>query len=165
MKNLKLHQIENIKIDSGVPLPVVLSNDNNVYLLYYKPINLESPDGLPIKIDGKSYDELMMDVVTFKRCMLYKFGFPDDEALHSHPFYKFGLEPYSAHYLEKSPWIDEFIKMESKHPSFKPDKFNGLKHYIFTFHDSTFECIAMDFSLQEKNGKRTDLILNLASNL
>jgi len=35
--------------------------------------------------------------------------------------------------------------MNSVHPRHNPKMYDDLKHYVFAFHDSTFECIARGF--------------------
>jgi len=36
--------------------------------------------------------------------------------------------------------------MNSVHRCHDPETFKALTHYIFTFHDSTFECVAASFT-------------------
>ncbi len=38
--------------------------------------------------------------------------------------------------------------MNAVHPCHRPEHFAGFKHYIFAFHDSTFECIAEGFTCE-----------------
>jgi hypothetical protein len=84
-------------------------------------------------------------VLQFDRCLAVKAGPPNDEALHGHPLYSRGLRFYSVHRVSASSWIDELERMNRVHPRHDRDHFiHGLSHYIFTFQDSTLECIVRD---------------------
>ena len=62
-----------------------------------------------------------------------------------HPLIKNGLKYYSVHKVMNSSWIAELEKQNSVHPQHNKDFFLTDKHhYIFTFHDSTFELIATE---------------------
>ena len=81
-------------------------------------------------------------ILTFKVCTLTKFGYPNDEALGGHPLYKRGLKFYEIHEVKHSTWVKE--KTEQNRVSFPQTPDSDARHFIITFHDSTFECIAMD---------------------
>jgi hypothetical protein len=85
-------------------------------------------------------------VVEISVCVASQFGYPDDEALAGHPLYPFGLEPYCAYEVLNSPWL-QTLAIQNQHtfPSF--DFAKGRRHFIFSFHDSTFECIGKDFKV------------------
>lgn len=81
-------------------------------------------------------------IIKFPLVRCFKFGSPNDEALSGHPLKKFGLEYYGVHKVKKSPWISELEKQNSVHSRHnKEDYINNSEHYIFTFQDSTFECV------------------------
>ncbi len=78
---------------------------------------------------------------------------PNDEAISGHPLYAKGLKPYGAYRVEESRWLAELGKRNSVHPYHEKSKFlAGKTHYIFTFHDSTLEAIAKDFSVSFDEG-------------
>jgi hypothetical protein len=80
----------------------------------------------------------------FNRCSVSKFGYPNDEALSGHRLYKKGLGFYGFFEVVESQWIAELRK--SNEVVFPDSKgFEGKRHFVITFHDSTFECIALDF--------------------
>ncbi|HCE66046.1 MAG TPA: hypothetical protein DER40_00570 [Geobacter sp.] len=84
-------------------------------------------------------------VIEFPLVYIFTFGSPGDESLNGHPLYKHGLEFYRVHEIEDSSWITELEKQNSVHPRhdrawFLKDK----RHYVFTFHDSTLECVAIE---------------------
>jgi hypothetical protein len=76
------------------------------------------------------------------------FGPPNDEAFGGHPLASRGLSPYAVFEVQQSSWIRKHERMNSVHPSHNRERFlAGIKHFIFAFHDSTFECIAEGFEI------------------
>lgn len=81
-------------------------------------------------------------VIQFPLVKTFQFGAPNAEALAGHPLSPFGLRFYSVHRIENSPWIAELERRNAVHSSH--DKVGFLKdavHYVFTFQDSTLECV------------------------
>jgi len=86
-----------------------------------------------------------MAIIQFPLVRSFSLGAPNDEALGGHSLYKFGLKHYTVHRVGNSPWIDALEKKNAIHPHHDKEQFlKGLVHYIFTFQDSTFECVAHD---------------------
>jgi hypothetical protein len=79
-------------------------------------------------------------VVRIDRCTLTKFGHPNDEALAGHPLYSKGLNTYGVYEVRNSLWSRQTVEMNRVSFPNTPD--STQKHFIFTFHDSTFECLA-----------------------
>ena len=44
--------------------------------------------------------------------------------------------------------IEEIIETNSVHRHFNPEYWNDFQHYLFGFHDTTFECIAESFEVE-----------------
>lgn len=81
-------------------------------------------------------------VIRFPLCWYVAFGQPNDEALAGHPLYNRGLQHYSVHEVLDSLLIAELERRNSVHPKHDPDwYYKGSKHLIFTFQDSTLECV------------------------
>lgn len=100
-------------------------------------------------------------IVRFKNYLNFKFGSPNDETLEGHPLYKNGLEPYSAFTVENSTWIGDLEKQNSVHERHDPALFKKYKHFILTFHDSTFECVAVNYDVFEKTGRLYTVISDM----
>src|SRR6266540_3349773 len=114
------------KLEAGTPNPQLLADDNRLVFRYYTTNE-------------------RIAVVIFPLVSIFTFGSPGDESLDGHPLYKHGLEFYRVHEVEDSSWITELEKRNSVHP--RHDKASFLKdkrHYVFTFHDSTLECVAIE---------------------
>ncbi len=84
-------------------------------------------------------------VVEFKRCLLSRFGYPNDEARWGIPQYK-GVS-YGIYEVQNSTWIKEVVRLNRFRFPATTDNYVG-KHFLFAFHDDTFECLADDLSLE-----------------
>jgi hypothetical protein len=88
--------------------------------------------------------------VRFVKPKMHLFGPPDDAAIAGHPLSSRGLACCHVYRVERSSLVRGLQKMNSTHPT-EDDagqdgkSFENLNHSIFTFHDSTFECIAESF--------------------
>lgn len=76
---------------------------------------------------------------------IHKYGYPNDEALGSHPLMQYGLGVYGFFEVKNSPWINELKTANRIHSRHSDSMYNGLKHYIATFKDEVFEVIARSF--------------------
>lgn len=139
--------------DTGAPLPHVVSDGLKTFLIYY--IGEHDPRW---KAAGKTITDLQAGsddvtaLVTFTGCYNYKFGGANNEAIYGHPLYDHGLECYSAHEIINSNWLSEQEKINSVHPNYQHALWENYKHYIFTFHDEMFECIARDYKVDVFRG-------------
>ena len=105
--------------DPGDPLPIVLAKDGAVILSY---------------VAGR---ELTV-IVTFPFCAAQLFGGPNAKTLHKHPLAERGLKAHGAFEVRDSSWARA---LESRGAA------RG-KHFIFTFRDSVFECVARDLGVE-----------------
>ena len=138
----------------GAPMPLVLSNEFKVLLVY---IVQEIVD------PGTPHEPFAL--VEFTGYSTYMFGAPNDEAFHGHPLAARGLRPYGAFQIENSSWIRQLEKMNSVHHSHNPKRFERLRHYVFSFHDSTFECVAKDFTISTHEGSPEGMLPIMQSRL
>jgi hypothetical protein len=63
-----------------------------------------------------------------------------------------GLEPYGAFEIERSSWIRQAERRNRVHPYHRAEAFDALRHFAFTFHDTVFEALAVDWSVQMMDG-------------
>jgi hypothetical protein len=110
--------------ETGAPLPHVLAGRE--LLLWY--------------VIGPDAEEIAL--VQFSRPYAHYLGSPNDEASDGHPLYARGLYSYGTYEIIGSSWIRLLEHRNRVHPSHKPEHFEGLRHFVFTFHDETFECVA-----------------------
>ncbi len=111
---------------AGAPTPQLFADDSILIIRY-------------ISIDDKTA------VIFFPLVHIFRFGSPNDEALIGHPLFNNGLKFYSVHIVKNSSWIKELERQNSVHPQHsKRDFLKDMNHYVFTFQDSTLECIVTE---------------------
>jgi hypothetical protein len=133
--------------------------DEHTLLLAYLLENRSSDwDGSTIRVVGPSSEDEPIALVEFKRYDAYMFGPPNDEAFDGHPLYGRGLHPYGAFVIKGSSWIRQLARMNSVHPYHKAERYAKLRHYIFAFHDSTFECVAEGFEIAIHKGSMKEIL-------
>lgn len=90
-------------------------------------------------------------VVELLRCVITKFGLPNDEAISGHPLYE-KLEilggTYAIFEVHNSSWK---AQVQQQNQVVFPDWELSSRHFIFGFHESTFECLAEDIQLTISN--------------
>jgi hypothetical protein len=126
--------------DVGAPSPLVLADEFSTLVAYGLPDN-DTP-ALQAVTDGVPEDGETMAVVRFVGCHAHMLGRPNDEAFTGHPLAARGLHPCGAFRVRSSSWIRSLERMNSVHPHHKPARFRELEHFVLSFHDSTFECVA-----------------------
>jgi hypothetical protein len=109
----------------GAPMPLVLANDVGVVLTYET-----APNGEEVVI------------LKFTRPRAHYFGSPSDETITGHPLARRGLKPYGVFEVIGSSWIRSLERMNQVHPQHDQRRFERLRHFVLTFHDHTFECVA-----------------------
>lgn len=143
----------------GAPTPVVLAGEHDLFLTYYLQDTPEDWDGTNPRSVGMDTEDKPVAIVTFKACQAHMFGPPNDEAFDGHPLYERGLRPYGVFEIEDSSWIRKLERMNAVHPSHDKEWFmKDLKHFVFSFHDSTFECISEGFCIETFTGSVSSMV-------
>lgn len=135
------------EMDFGSPSPTILSNDNNLFIAFYA----DKQSSLAIPHERNTIYDTGIFALKFKFFLKYTFGMPGDETMHGHPYSKLGMEPYSFYELRNSDFIKSLQDIAKIHPYYDPEKWKLYKHFILTFHDNMFECIAQGFEIREEN--------------
>jgi len=113
--------------EPNVAEPVVVQSERACYLIYW----------------DRNEERKALE---FSRCSISKFGYPNDEALGGNRLFEKGLGFYGFFEVVESEWIAELRKgNEVRFPDFK--SFEGQRHFVITFHDCSFECIALSFQV------------------
>jgi hypothetical protein len=123
------HEIDFVP-EAAVSEPVLIQTDNTTILTF----SAERP--MP---NGKREDA-GHGIIEFDLCSLTKFGYPNDEAMPGHPLYERGLSHYGVFEVCNSTWVK--LMTEQNRVAFPRTPHSTERHFIITFHDSTFECIA-----------------------
>lgn len=130
--------------EAAVSGAIALANEYDT-MLSFNATRL-MPDGL--------YQNVGCAIVRFQHCLISKFGYPNDEAWSGIPRTR-GLG-YGCYEVLNSPWNAEVCEL-NKH-SFPDSVRSPLRHFLFLFHDSSFECLADDFTLEIVPSKQFDAI-------
>jgi hypothetical protein len=138
---------------TGVPEPIVVADEQGVVLSYV------SDD------EGSTKGTPTFCLVKFHLARTHLFGAPNDETLEGHPLWDRGLGFYGVFRVDESSLVRHLARMNSVHKQHDYSTFDGLTHYIFTFHDSTFECVARSYEVliervawDERHGKTLELL-------
>lgn len=137
----------------GAPTPFIISDEHRVVLAYY--LEMPEPDAVSEPVA----------MVRFATCYAHMSGPPNDEAFSGHPLAPRGVRPYGAFEVRHSSWIRRLERMNSVHPHHKPDRFWSRRHFIFAFHDTTFECVADGFDLTIGHGSIESVIPEMLKQL
>ena len=110
---------------------------NTVYLYFLA--TLDDAESTPI-------------IATFQHALIHRYGYPNDEAIRAHPILKDSKDSsvnifYSILEIENSPWLSELTNQNTE--CFPNESFaKGARHFVITFKDATFECIAWNIELK-----------------
>lgn len=145
---MELTEIKGLfEMDLGSPSPTILSNDNELFIAFYA--DRESSSTIPQ--ERNTVFDTGIVALKFKTYLKYTFGLPGAETIQGHPYSKLGMKSYSFYELKNSDFIKSLETIEKIHPYYDSTKWEKYKHYILTFHDNMFECIAQDFEIREEN--------------
>ena len=126
---------------------MILAGEHSLRIAYYLEEREEGWDGTTVRLLSPDQGNEPCAVVDFVKPCAHMFGPPNDEAFAGHPLAERGLRPYGAFEVEGSSWLATLERMNSVHPYHKPERFKKYRHFILSFHDTTFECIAEGFTL------------------
>ncbi|MBI1765509.1 MAG: hypothetical protein HYR56_29180 [Acidobacteria bacterium] len=146
----------------GAPTPIVLSSEGVTVVAFYLQDTPPGWDGTTIGGVTESIEDEPLALVKFSRCYSSMFGPPNDEAFHGHPLASRGLTPYGAFVIEISSWIRQLERMNSVHWRHDPDRFWTRKHYVLSFHDSTFECVADGYTVEVHESSLNQMLTRMA---
>jgi hypothetical protein len=150
----------------GAPNPIVLASEHDVSLTYYLQNVPRGWDGTSVRIVGTDTEGEPVAVVKFRRCSAHMFGPPNDEAFSGHPLAERGLGPYGAFEIGNSSWIRKLERMNAVHSQHNKDRFMAKKkHFIFSFHDSTFECVAQAFEIELLTGSVKSMVPHMMKSI
>jgi hypothetical protein len=126
--------------DAAAPRPVMLGTEDFVAVAYYAV----GPGDAVVLVTFDSYAHML--------------GPPNEEALEAHPLYCRGLRYHAVFEVRESSWIRSLERMNRVHMWHDSAHFNYYRHFIITFQDSTFECIAKTYQVSSHTGDPTEVI-------
>jgi len=127
--------------DPGAPSPVLFQDEDQATLSY----------GTSVLAPGGP-----LAVVQFDHCMVATFGYPNEDGRWGHRLYDAGLTSHAIFEVENPSWLE---RLRAQNAVARPDAASWwpnspdtssdvgpVRHFIVTFHDSTFECLARSVS-------------------
>lgn len=152
--------------DSGVPMPHLLRNDHRTFLAFYQREYDPQWDGSYVTLrDPSSPSPCSIAVTEFIRCISAKLGSPNDEVHDGHPWDGRGMDAYTAQEVINSRWLSEIEAINRIHRCYDPAPWKKLHHYVFWFHDSTFECLAESFQVNLHSSNLRDVLAEVCEQL
>jgi hypothetical protein len=118
--------------------PFVVSNERRVVVAY----RIDEAEFERFGPSGDDDDPFC--VVVFSEAAFHQFGPPDDEDLRAHPLASQGLPGFSAHEIVNSSLVADSWGLTSSR--------DGLRHFVLTLRDGTFECVAADCTVAGIDG-------------
>lgn len=151
---------------TGAPTPIILAGEHDVLLTYYLENTPKNWDGTSVRAIDTHVEGEPVAVVQFTHCTAHMFGPPNDETFSGHPLSNRGLCPYGVFEVKQSSWIRKLERMNAVHPYHDKERFmKNKRHFVFAFHDSTFECIAADFTIEVATGSVSGMIPRMLERL
>lgn len=115
--------------DACSPAQQVIASATRLFLLYRVPLG--DGDVLPPAVIVE-----FADYECFREC-----AFRND-TVESHPYRGRGLELHAAHMVANSLWIGREQNINATPPRHEDASWNDYRHYVLTFPDAFFECLA-----------------------
>lgn len=139
--------------EAAVSGAFVLQDEHRTFLTFNAMGN--GPDGRAVR-RGTA-------VVEFQGALSTKFGLPNDEALRGHPLHGRGLDFYSIGEVLNFRWAREAERQNRvAFPNARPW---GVRHFVLTFHDSTFECLASGLAFELTTRTHSEVVADLYAKL
>jgi hypothetical protein len=142
----------------GAPCPMISASEQSLRLAYFVEDIPSNWDGSTVSVIDENTNREPVALITFTRPKAHMFGPPNDEAFSGHPLASRGLKPYSVSEIRNSSWLRHLERMNAVHPYHKPELFLDYHHFVFSFHDTTFECISKGFQVSIHHGSVAEVI-------
>ena len=150
----------------GAPCPAVIATEHSLILFFLVEEQDPDWDGTTVRVVDIDSPEEHCAVIHFERPSTHSLGPPNDEAFGGHRLARKGLQPYGAFEVINSEWIQLLEKINSVHHRHDRERFlEGKRHFIITFHDSVFECVARGYKFSLMPGSIKDLLVSHAGQI
>ncbi len=126
--------------EASVSGAVLLQTEGKAFLTFNAMRNTDRPS----EHGGFYKEDAGTAVIELVGCTITKFGYPNDEAWNSIPLTR--DQAYGVFEVRNSPWKEEIIRLNQF--AFPETKNWRGRHFMFLFHDSSFECIASELKVE-----------------
>lgn len=138
-----------LKWDVGAPLPHLMVSYDRALLGFLLSEPDPNWDGSYVAVKSPADERVEpLGLVEFEFCKSARLGTPNDEVFEGHSLNGRGLEAYRAQRVVNSRWLKELERINSVHPMYRAENWRNLTHFVFWFHDSTFECVARSYKVE-----------------
>ena len=141
--------------EAAISGAVLLQTEKKAFLAF----NAMRDTARPAPHGGFYKEEAGTAVVELVHCSITKFGYPNDEAWSGIPRTR-GMG-YGIFEVVNSRWKEELIRLNQF--SFPETREWRGRHFLFLFHDSSFECIAKELRLELSREPFRDLFSKVVS--
>ena len=124
---------------STYPLPILIMGGAQCWLIYETP-------GCSETRSAKNPHRYCWALIEFNKCPYASIGNPNDEVIEGHRLYGRGLEVGGAHIVQNSIKRKELERIAQFHSQYDSSAWRRLRHFVLSFKDTTFECIAEDYA-------------------
>ena len=153
-----------VQWDGGAPLPHVVSDGSRAILICRASDTSPGWDQLVTRgVSASDASAFPLIRFSFRGCRSIRFGSPGDEVLSGHPLWGSGLEFYEAHIVRNSAWAKEIEAIRSVHSGYRGP--TETTHYLFAFHDETFEALADDVTVEAFEGSLNSALADAARSI
>lgn len=151
------------QMDPGAPLPAVIATEYGLDLIYLTAEPDPNWDGSTSTMMTSDTERDQVACIRFESVWSHSWGAPNDETLVGHPLASRGLGYYSVFEVLHSSWVRSLERMNAVHHLHSPSLNDSARHFIFTFHDSTFECVAEGYEVKVVSGSVASVAAALPS--
>jgi hypothetical protein len=144
--------------EAAVSGALLVEDERSTFLAF----NAMSETDEPSPYGGFMFKNAGIALVQFSGCSITKFGYPNDEAYWGIPKYRDC--GYGIYEVKNSNWVKELTDLNRYSFPNTPDN-NSSRHFLFMFHDSTFECIAEDLILEVFTEPRSEVFERIRKRL
>ena len=121
-----------LDIDPGATMPEIKADEENLEVSFFL-LDHEDKRGF----------------LKFNNILQFTFGYPNEEAIKGHRYSKLGLTPFLFCEVNGSEIIKSIKKSNKVHPYHNDEVFKKFRHFVFPFHDTTLEVIAVSYEFSE----------------
>jgi hypothetical protein len=116
------------QMDTGAPVPAIALHEGSLLVAY-----------LVAHPSSASSDEFA--VVRFHGVCQHTFGYPNEDALPTHPIFGAGLAFYAFNEIHNSPYLDELGARNGRIFPGTEQHYASFRHWLVAFHDETLEVV------------------------
>ena len=152
----ELHDVPQSSV--GAPLPIVLASEHLVLLAYLTENRPPNWDGTTVRVVDHSTPREPAALIELLRPPPTSSAHQTMKPSLATRSPRGGLHPYGAFEVRPSSWVLALERMNRVHPDHNPAHIERLRHFVFAFHDSTFDCAEEGYRISTHDGLLSALL-------